>query len=114
MFELNGDVILEIREVKTKYQTAIVRTFRAKALNIHATYESGVLTAEFRRPVIEGTEWNGQVVEDSRPMYYSVDGGNPVEFSGSASITLDSGNHRILVAAPGCDPVEIEVSIPAT
>jgi len=115
MFEIDGDAILAVKEVNTLTQTAIVRTYYTWALHIHASYQDGVLTAEYRRPIIEGTEWHGQVVEDGRPMLYSVDDGDPVEFSETVALNLPPGKHRIFVYADfGCEPCTLEVDIPGS
>jgi len=113
-YELSDNgAILAVEEVVTPVQTAIVRTHLTWALHIHATYQNGVLTAEYRHPVIDGTEWQGQVVEDDRPMLCSVDGGDPVEFSGSVALNLPPGKHQIFVYANfGCEPCTLEVDIP--
>lgn len=105
----NG-AILSVEEVVTPVQTAIVRTHYTWSVHIQATYAEGVLTAEYRRPTIEGTEWQGQTVDDSRPMKYSVDGGEPVEFSGSVQLNLSPGPHKIFIYADfGCEPCTLEV-----
>lgn len=82
MYELLDDgQILLFEEIITPNQTAIVGTHHTWGIRIQASYVVGTLFIEYRRPIIEGTEWQGQLVDDSRPCYLAIDDSAPLELT---------------------------------
>ena len=116
-YELREDgQILSVEQIRTH----TIGTHHTWSLHIIASYQDGSLRAEWRRPVIEGTEWQGQLVEaEQRPMLLSVDGSEPVEIavaSGVAEVPLTfeyPGTYLVKVFAEGfgATPAEIEVVV---
>ena len=114
-YELREDgQILAVEQIRQH----TVGTHHTWGLHIAASYQDGVLRAEWRRPVIEGTEWQGQLVEaEQRPMMLSVDGSEPVEVTvvgGAAEVPLTfehPGTYTLRLYADGFGAVPAEVEV---
>lgn len=119
MYSQEQDEILRAERVDTAQQSAIIAVHHTWAIHLWASYAAGVLRVECRRPVIEGTDWQGQMVEtEVRPVLLSIDDSDPVEvpvISGVAEIELvweAPGTYQIRVAADyGCEPGGVEVTV---
>jgi hypothetical protein len=101
MYELMNDGQINKTEI---VGNATVGTHYTWGTHIIATYQEGVLRAEYRKPIIEETEWQGQLIEtEQRLMSLRVDDSEP--------ITLDVVNgvaeHPITFETPGTYQLEV-------
>lgn len=116
-WQIANDHIEEIRVIQTKVQKAIIRTGYGYSAVILAEYTNGTLRCEYHRPVIEGSEFQGQIVTDEqRPMFLQVDDSEPIEIpvtDGIAEVTLEfeaPGTYNLIVTANfPCEAAELEV-----
>jgi hypothetical protein len=114
--------ILRGEEVVTNVQTAVVEAFHSWGVVLAAAFDqpSSILHVECRRPVIDGTEFQGGLVTtENRNLRISIDGSAPETWplvGGVASITLEfaaPGTYLITISAEfGCEPATVEVTIP--
>lgn len=116
---LEGDEILVVNTVKTDKQTAIVRTHYDFIVHLDISFAENVFTVECRYPVIEDTEWQGQIIEDEcRSLFLRIDDSEPLEITvinGTAKIPLEfeaPGTYLLQVSAPySCEPAKLEVTV---
>jgi len=89
---LDDGQILRVETVQTEKQLALVGSQFTWSTHLHASLTDGLLRIECRRPMIDGTEWNGQIaLDESRPVYMIVDGSEPLEIpilSGVAEVPI--------------------------
>jgi hypothetical protein len=119
---MEDEQILRGEEVVTNLQTAVVETFHSWGVVLSAVFDrpTSMLHVECRRPVIQGTEFQGGLVAtESRNLLVTIDGSAPETWQlagGIASIPLEfaaPGTYVITVGAEfGCESATVEVTIP--
>jgi hypothetical protein len=119
IYKIVADEILEVEYVQTAVQVAEVGTHFDWAIHVRASYHDGMLLTEYRRPVIEGSEFQGQIVTDEqRPMFLRVDDSEPLEIpvtNGIAEVPLEfesPGVYQLRITADfPCESAELEVVV---
>ena len=111
MYELKPDgQILSVKEVGRHK----VGTHHTWATHIHASF-GGLLKIELRHPVIEDTEWQGQIVEEEKVvnLYYGEEYVEiPVSGTTEEEIIFPApGRYNLRLEAAGCQGVELGVDI---
>jgi hypothetical protein len=114
--------VLRGEQVITEEQTAIVETFHTWGVVLDATFNQPMSTlhVECRRPVIDGTEFQGGIVAtETRNLLITIDDSESEPWpltAGAAAIPLEfpaPGTYVITVSAEfGCTPAVLEVMIP--
>lgn len=122
MYQLiEGTRINKINNIVTNKQTVTRGIHYAFLNNIQITFNkiTSTLITEYRFPIIEGTQWQGELnINEQRHMLLQIDDSPPVELTvinGIAQQELvfeQSGTYLFKVYADfGCEPAELEVTI---
>ena len=117
MYELQQDgQILKIKEVPRQNKPPHrVGTHETWGTHIHASLMGNLLSIELRRPVIEKTDFKGQLVEEDKNLSLTVDDSEPLEIEvkqGIAEYELDfeaEGEYVIRLQGEGCQGAEVIV-----